>query len=52
VLQVGKHRVEAALLWAAKPFDRLLGLDRLRPIHPKRGVVPPTAKGVVPDARF
>jgi len=51
-LQIGGHRVEAALLWAAKPSERLLGLDRLLPIDPKRGVVQPTAKGVAPDARF
>lgn len=40
---VGKPRGEAALLQAAALFEGLLGLDRLLPIDPKPGVVPPTS---------
>ena len=39
---VGKPRGEEALLQAAALFEQLLGLDRLLPIDPKPGVVPPT----------
>jgi len=39
---VGKPRGEAALLQAAALFEQLLGLDRLLPIDPKPGAVPPT----------
>jgi amidase len=39
---VGKPRGEAALLQAAALFEKLSGLDRLLPIDPKPGVVPPT----------
>jgi amidase len=39
---VGKPRGEAALLQAAALLEQLLGLDRLLPIDPKPGVVPPT----------
>ena len=39
---VGKPRGEAALLQAASLLEQLLGLDRLLPIDPKPGVVPPT----------
>jgi amidase len=40
---VGKPRGEAALLQAASLFEQLLGLNRLLPIDPKPGTVPPTA---------
>lgn len=40
---VGKPRGEAALLQAAALFERLVGLDRLLPIDPKPGQVPPTS---------
>jgi amidase len=40
---VGKPRGEAALLQAASLFERLLGLDKLLPIDPKPGTVPPSA---------
>ena len=39
---VGKPRGEAALLQAASLYERLLGLDRLLPIDPKPGTVPPS----------
>ena len=38
---VGKPRGEAALLQAAALFETLLGLDKLLPIDPKPGTVPP-----------
>jgi amidase len=38
---VGKPRGEAALLQAAALFEQLLGLDRLLPIDPRPGSVPP-----------
>jgi amidase len=38
---VGKPRGEAALLQAAALFEALVGLDRLLPIDPKPGQVPP-----------
>jgi amidase len=38
---VGKPRGEAALLRAAALFEQLLGLNRLLPIDPKPGAVPP-----------
>jgi hypothetical protein len=38
---VGKPRGEAALLQAAALFEQLLGLNRLLPIDPKPGAVPP-----------
>jgi amidase len=40
---VGKPRGEAALLQAAALFEQLLGLDRLLPLDPKPGAVPPTS---------
>ncbi|HKS89581.1 MAG TPA: amidase family protein [Stellaceae bacterium] len=40
---VGKPRGEAALLQAAALFEELLGLNRLLPIDPKPGTVPPTS---------
>ena len=40
---VGKPRGEAALLQAAALFEQLLGLDRLLPIEPRPGSVPPDA---------
>ena len=40
---VGKPRGEAALLQAALLFEQLLGLDRLLPIDPRPGTVPPMA---------
>jgi amidase len=40
---VGKPRGEAALLQAAVLYEKLLGLDRLLPIDPRRGTVPPSA---------
>lgn len=40
---VEKPRGEAALLQAAVLFEELLGLDRLLPIDPKPGAVPPNA---------
>jgi amidase len=40
---VGKPRGEAALLQAASLVEQLLGLNRLLPIDPKPGVVPPTS---------
>jgi amidase len=40
---VGKPRGEALLLQAAVLFEQLLGLNRLLPIDPKPGTVPPTA---------
>ena len=39
---VGKARGEAALLQAAALYEQLLGLDRLLPIDPKPGTVPPS----------
>ena len=39
---VGKPRGEAALLQAASLFEELVGLDRLLPIDPKPGTVPPS----------
>jgi len=39
---VGKPRGEAALLQAASLYEKLLGLDRLLPIDPKPGTVPPS----------
>ena len=39
---VGKPRGEAALLQAAALFEELSGLDRLLPIDPRPGTVPPT----------
>jgi amidase len=39
---VGKPRGEAALLQAASLYERLVGLDRLLPIDPKPGTVPPS----------
>jgi amidase len=39
---VGKPRDEAALLQAASLYEKLLGLDRLLPIDPKTGTVPPS----------
>jgi amidase len=38
---VGKPRGEAALLQAAALLENVLGLDRLLPIDPKQGSVPP-----------
>jgi amidase len=38
---VGRPRGEAALLQAAALFEQLLGLDRLLPIDPRPGSVPP-----------
>jgi amidase len=38
---VGKPRGEAALLQAAALFEQQLGLDRLLPIDPRPGSVPP-----------
>jgi amidase len=40
---VGKPRGEAALLQAAALFEQLLGLNRLLPIDPRPGTVPPTS---------
>lgn len=40
---VGRPRGEAALLQAAALFEQLLGLNRLLPIDPKPGSVPPAA---------
>ena len=40
---VGKPRGEAALLQAAALYEKLLGLDRLLPIDPRPGTVPPSA---------
>ncbi len=40
---VGKPRGEAALLQAAFLYEQLVGLDRLLPIDPKPGTVPPSA---------
>jgi amidase len=40
---VGKPRGEAALLQAAALFEQLLGLNRLLPIDPKPGAVPPAS---------
>ena len=39
---VGGPRGEAALLQSAALFEELLGLNRLLPIDPKPGTVPPT----------
>jgi Asp-tRNA(Asn)/Glu-tRNA(Gln) amidotransferase A subunit family amidase len=39
---VGKPRGEATLLQAAALFEQLLGLDRLLPVDPKPGTVPPS----------
>jgi amidase len=41
---VGKPRGEPALLQAAALFEQLTGLDRLLPIDPKPGAVPPIAE--------
>jgi amidase len=38
---VGKPRGEAALLQAASLYEKLAGLDKLLPIDPKPGTVPP-----------
>jgi amidase len=38
---VGKPRGEAALLQAGALYEKLVGLDRLLPIDPKPGTVPP-----------
>jgi amidase len=40
---VGKPRGEAALLQAASLYEKLVGFDRLLPIDPKPGTVPPLA---------
>lgn len=40
---VGKPRGEAAVLQAGALFEKLLGLDKLLPIDPKPGSVPPSA---------
>jgi amidase len=40
---VGKPRGEAALLQAAALYEQLLGLDKLLPIDPRPGTVPPSA---------
>jgi amidase len=40
---VGRPRGEAALLQAAALFEQLLGLNRLLPIDPKPGSIPPAA---------
>lgn len=39
---VGKPRGEVALLQAAALYEKLLGLDRLLPIDPRPGTVPPS----------
>lgn len=39
---VGKPRGEAALLQAASLYEKLVGLDKLLPIDPKPGTVPPS----------
>jgi len=41
---VGRPRSEAALFQAASLFERVTGLDRLLPIDPKSGAVPPIAE--------
>ena len=41
---VGRPRGEAALLQAAALFEQVTGLNRLLPIDPKPGVVPPPAE--------
>ena len=38
---VGRPRGEAALLQSAALFEELLGLNRLLPVDPKSGTVPP-----------
>lgn len=40
---VGKPRGEAALLQAAALYEQLVGLDRLLPIDPRPGTVPPSS---------
>ncbi len=40
---VGKPRGEATLLQAASLYEKLVGLDRLLPIDPKPGSVPPSS---------
>lgn len=40
---VGRPRCEAALLQAAVLYEQLIGLDRLLPIDPRPGTVPPSA---------
>src|SRR3954470_7789296 len=40
---VGKPRGEAALLQAASLYEKLVGLDKLLPIDPKPGSVPPSS---------
>jgi amidase len=40
---VGKPRGEAALLQAAALYEKLVGLDRLLPIDPRPGTVPPSS---------
>ena len=40
---VGKPRGEAALLQAASLYEKLVGLDKLLPIDPKPGSVPPAS---------
>jgi amidase len=39
---VGKPRGEAALLAAGAAFEQLTGLDKLVPLDPRSGTVPPT----------
>lgn len=41
---VGKPRGEVALLQAGARFEQLTGLDRLLPVDPKPGTVPPQAE--------
>ena len=40
---VGKPRGEAALLQAAALYEKLVGFDRLLPIDPRPGTVPPSS---------
>ena len=40
---VGKPRGEARLLQAASLYEKLLGLDRMLPIEPRTGTVPPSS---------
>ena len=40
---VGKPRGEASLLQAASLYEKLLGLDKLLPIDPRPGTVPPSS---------
>ena len=39
---VGKPRGEASVLQAASLYEKLVGLDKLLPIDPKPGTVPPS----------